>query len=320
MKKEKILVTGAGGQLGTVLVGALRNIWGASNVLATDLRPIEDDYSEILNVTDGQRMAELVQKHDITQIYHLAAILSATGELKPRFTWDVNMSGLLNVLEVGRTFGLSKIYSPSSIAVYGPNTPIDNTPQQTILDPTTVYGISKLAGELWADYYFKRYGLDIRSLRYPGLIGYESMPGGGTTDYAVDIFYKAIEDNRFECFLGADTRLPMMYMPDAIRATLELMDAPLANISVHSSYNISAMSFTPAEIAQAIKQHLPDFQMDYKVDDLRQKIANSWSDTIDDSTARQDWNWKEAYNLQEMTADMIKNVGNKLKQMELETI
>lgn len=320
MKKEKILVTGAGGQLGTVLVGVLRNIWGASNVLATDLRPISDDYFEVLNVADGERMAELVQKHNITQIYHLAAILSAVGELKPRFTWDVNMSGFLNVLEIGRTFGLSKIYAPSSIAVYGPNTPTDNTPQQTIFDPTTVYGISKLAGELWADYYFKRYGLDVRSLRYPGLIGYESMPGGGTTDYAVDIFYKAIQDNHFECFLGPDTRLPMMYMPDAIRATLELMEAPLANISVHSSYNISAMNFTPTEIAQAIRAHLPDFQIDYKIDDLRQKIANSWSDTIDDSTARQDWNWKEAYNLQEMTADMIKNVGKKLKQMELETI
>ncbi|MGB0861969.1 MAG: NAD-dependent epimerase/dehydratase family protein [Saprospiraceae bacterium] len=320
MRKEKILVTGAGGQLGTVLVGALRNIWGVSNVLATDLRPISDEYSEILNVTDGQKMAELVQKHKITQIYHLAAILSATGELKPRFTWDVNMSGLLNVLEIGRTFGLSKIYSPSSIAVYGPNTPIENTPQQTVLDPTTVYGISKLAGELWSDYYYKKYGLDVRSLRYPGLIGYEAMPGGGTTDYAVDIFYKAIQENSFECFLGADTMLPMMYMPDAIRGTLELMEAPSDNISVRSSYNISAMSFTPAEIAREIQGHLPDFQMGYKVDDLRQNIANSWSDTIDDSAARQDWNWKEAYSLKDMTADMILNVGKKLKRMEMETI
>lgn len=311
MKKDKILVTGAGGQLGTVLIKVLRNIFGEEQVIASDLKAMDDPYFEVLNVTDGDRMAEIVRRHGITQIYHLAAILSATGELKPRFTWDVNMNGILNVLEVARTFNLDKVYSPSSIAVYGKNTPIDNTPQYTVLDPSTVYGISKLAGELWSDYYFNRYGLDVRSLRYPGLISYEAPPGGGTTDYAVDIFYKAVQGEVFECILEADTRLPMMYMPDAIRATLELMEAPLEQVSIHSSYNINAMSFTPAEIAAEIRKHLPDFKMDYKIDELRQKIANSWSDTIDDSFARNDWGWKEAYNLEAMTKDMLENVGAK---------
>ena len=314
MRKDKILVTGAGGQLGTALVAALRQMYGAASVIATDLKMVEDPYFETLDVTDGHRMEELVRKHQITQIYHLAAILSAMGERKPRFTWDINMNGLLNVLEVGRVAGLSKIYFPSSIAIYGENTPVDHTPQQTIFDPTTIYGISKLAGELWADYYFKRYGLDVRSLRYPGLISYETLPGGGTTDYAVDIFYKAIEEGRFACFLEEDTRLPMMYMPDAIRATLELMDAPLENISIHSSYNLSGMSFTPNEIYQEIKRHLPHFEMSYEIDPLRQKIANSWSDTIDDSMARRDWGWKEAYDLESMTKDMLVKLKEKLKE------
>lgn len=316
MKKDKILVTGAGGQIGTVLVNTLRQHYGEANVIASDLRELSDPNFAQLNVTDGKRMAEIVKKEKVTQIYHLAAILSATGEQKPRFTWDVNMNGLFNVLEVSRSFNLSKIYFPSSIAIYGPETPKDNTPQNAYFDPSTVYGISKLTGEMWSEYYFNRYGMDIRSLRYPGLISYEAMPGGGTTDYAVDIFYKAVQDEVFECFLEADTRLPMMYMPDAIRATLELMEAPKDNIKVRTSYNLSGMSFTPAELANEIQKHIPTFKMNYKIDALRQKIANSWSDSIDDSAARKDWNWKEEYDLTAMTADMVKNIRKKLLHLE----
>jgi nucleoside-diphosphate-sugar epimerase len=316
MKKDKILVTGAGGQIGTVLVQTLRQSYGEANVIASDLRELSDPNFAQLNVTDANKMAEIVKKEKVTQIYHLAAILSATGEKKPRFTWDVNMNGLFNILEVARSFNLSKIYFPSSIAIYGPQTPKDNTPQNAYFDPTTVYGISKLTGEMWSEYYFNRYGMDIRSLRYPGLISYEAMPGGGTTDYAVDIFYKAVQDEVFECFLEADTRLPMMYMPDAIRATLELMEAPKNSIKVRTSYNLSGMNFTPAELASEIQKHIPKFKMNYQIDELRQKIANSWSDTIDDSAARNDWNWKENYDLAAMTADMVKNIRKKMLHLE----
>lgn len=312
MRKDKILVTGAGGQIGTVLVKTLRDQLGESQVIASDIKELDDPNFVQLNVTNAQQMNELVKNKAITQVYHLASILSATGELKPRFTWDVNMMGLLNVLEAARIFGLDKVYAPSSIAVYGSKTPIENTPQDTVLNPSTVYGITKVAGEMWSDYYFQRYGVDVRSLRYPGLISYEAMPGGGTTDYAVDIFYKAVQDGTFTCFLEEDTQLPMMYMPDAIRATLELMEAPKDNISIRTSYNLGAMSFTPKELATEIQKHLPDFQMYYKVDALRQQIANSWSNTIDDSTARNDWNWKEAYDLSKMTKDMIVNIQKKL--------
>ena len=309
---QKILLTGAGGQLGAALKTALRAKYGIGNVIASDIRRIEDPNFEVLNVMDADKMLEIVQDERITQIYHLAAILSAAGERKPRFTWDINMNGLINVLETARISKVERVYFPSSIAIHGHRTPIENTPQYAIFDPSTVYGISKLAGELWAEYYFKKYNLDVRSLRYPGLISHETLPGGGTTDYAVDIFYRAIQGEDFECFLEADTRLPMMYMPDAIRATLLLMDAPSTQISVRSSYNLHAMSFTPAEIAHEIKKHYSNFNIHYSIDPLRQNIANSWSNTIDDSSARNDWNWQEEYDLSQMVVDMLEKLTAKL--------
>lgn len=249
-----------------------------------------------------------VIRQGITQIYHLAAILSATGEKNPHLAWNINMQGLLNVLDVAKEERLHKVYWPSSIAVFGPSSPKSNCPQQTIIEPTTVYGISKFAGEFWCNYYYLKYGVDIRSLRYPGLISYKSAPGGGTTDYAVEIFYEAMMEGKFECFLNKDTYLPMMYMPDAIRSAIELMEAPAEKISVRTSYNIAAMSFSPSEIAAEIKKHIPEFTISYKPD-YRQEIANSWPRSIDDSVARTDWGWKEEYNLKMMTEDMLKNLG-----------
>lgn len=309
MKKDKILVTGAGGQLGTVLTQVLRDHKGEQQVLATDLRPLDDPYTTTLDVSDGTRMAELVQQHGITQIYHLAAILSAAGERNPLWTWDINMKGVLNVLEVARTYALDKVYFPSSIAVHGQHTPTDNTPQYTVLDPSTVYGISKLAGELWGEYYFKRYGVDVRSLRYPGLISYEAPPGGGTTDYAVEIFHEALKTQQYSCFLKAGTYLPMLYMPDAIEGTLQLMEAPADRISTHTSYNIHGMSFAPEELAAEIKRHIPAFEMTYDVDPMRQGIADSWANSIDDRVARQDWGWNPTYDLATMTAHMLTHVA-----------
>ena len=311
--KEKILVIGACGQIGVELTTELRKIHGAQNVVASDLR----DEHELLkgtgpyvscDVMNKEMLHVLIIRHNITQVYLLAAILSATGEKNPSLAWHINMQSLLNVLEIAKEEKLSKVYWPSSIAVFGPSSPKQYTPQHTIIEPTTVYGISKFAGEQWCAYYHKNYGVDVRSLRYPGLISYKSAPGGGTTDYAIEIYIEALRDKDYTCFLSEDTYLPMMYMPDAIRATIELMEAPADKISVRSSYNLSGMSFSPKEIGASIKQHIPEFQLDYKPD-FRQKIADSWPASIDDSLARADWNWKPNYDLEAMTSDMLTNLA-----------
>lgn len=312
MLKEKILVIGASGQIGVELTLALRKIYGNANVVASDLREqnpllVGTGPYVSMDVMNKEMLHVQVIRQGITQIYLLAAILSATGEKNPSLAWHLNMQGLLNVLDIAREEKLHKVYWPSSIAVFGPTSPRKNCPQQTIIEPTTVYGISKYAGEFWCNYFQQRFGVDVRSLRYPGLISYKSPPGGGTTDYAVEIFYEALEEKKYECFLDEDTYLPMMYMPDAIRATIELMEAPVDKISVRTSYNISGMSFSPKEIGAEIKKHIPDFKMSYKPD-YRQAIANSWPQSIDDSVARKDWGWKEEYDLSAMTADMLKNL------------
>lgn len=313
MKQDKILIIGAGGQIGSVLTNALRDTFGNDQVVASDLRPLkeQDGPTEILNALNARDLAGLVNKHKITQIYHLAAILSATGEKNPLQAWDINMRSLFNVLEVARKKKLHKVYFPSSIAVFGREAAPEKTPQFEVLIPGTVYGISKVAGENWANYYFQRYGLDVRSIRYPGIIGYESLPGGGTTDYAVDIYHYAVQGKPFECFLKANTPLPMLYMPDAIRGTLELMEAPAEKIKVRTSYNLSGMSFTPAEIASSIKQLVPRFEISY-APDFRQAIAESWPGSIDDSAAREDWGWKPAFDLEGMTRDMLLNLRKQL--------
>ncbi|EAY28219.1 NAD-dependent epimerase/dehydratase family protein [Microscilla marina] len=314
--KENILVIGACGQLGTELTVALRNIYGEHHVVATDIHCADPAFKEQgifeeLNAMDGKKMAELVNKYQITQIYHLAAMLSAKGEQNPLFAWKLNMESLLNVLEIAREKQLNKIYFPSSIGVFGFDTPKQNTPQQTIINPTTVYGISKQAGEHWCNYYFDKFGVDARCLRYPGLISYNALPGGGTTDYAVDIFYKALENNAYECFLSEDTYLPMMYMPDAVKGTLDLMHAPANQIKTRTGYNLAAISFSPKEITQAIQKHIPAFTISYKPDG-RQQIADSWPDSIDDTQSRQDWGWQHQYNLATMVEDMLVNLKKKV--------
>lgn len=310
MKHETILVIGANGQIGTALLPRLQSSYGFSNVIATDVRRTghEEAVFELLDATNASALADIVQRHRITQIYHLAAVLSAKGETDPLWAWNLNMQTLLNVLEVGRTFHLTKIFVPSSIAAFGEHAPKEETPQSSVLDPATVYGISKAAAENWSVYYQKRYGLDVRSLRYPGVISYQSMPGGGTTDYAVAIYHEAVQGRNFECFLAADTRLPMIYMDDALRATLELMEAPADNITVRTSYNLAGMSFTPAELAASIQHYFPDFKVTY-APDFRQAIADSWPKSIDDSVARKDWGWKPAFNLPKMTREMITHLN-----------
>ena len=312
MVKEKILVIGASGQIGVELTLALRKIYGNAKVIASDLReqnPLLEGTGPYvsMDVMNKEMLHVQVIRQGITQIYLLAAILSATGEKNPNLAWSLNMQSLLNVLDIAKEEKLTKIYWPSSIAVFGPTSPRVNAPQQTIIEPTTVYGISKYAGEFWCNYYFHRYGVDVRSLRYPGLISYKSQPGGGTTDYAVEIFHAAKSGEQYECFLKEDTYLPMMYMPDAIRATIELMEADAKSIKVRTSYNLSGMSFSPKEIAAEIKKHVKDFTTVY-VPDYRQAIADSWPQSIDDRIARQDWNWKEDYDLAEMTRDMLENL------------
>ncbi|WP_299826315.1 NAD-dependent epimerase/dehydratase family protein [uncultured Pontibacter sp.] len=317
---DTVLVIGACGQLGSELTLELRNMYGGANVVAADIAaPKQTDLRdsgpfEKIDVLNTKQMGELASKYKFKQIYHLAAVLSATGEKNPKFAWQLNMDGLFNVLDLALEQKVERVYWPSSIAVFGPNTPRQNTPQHTIMDPNTVYGISKQAGERWCEYYFEKYGLDVRSLRYPGLIGYKALPGGGTTDYAVDIYHKALEDAKFECFLSEDTYLPMMYMPDALKSTIDLMHAPAEQVKVRSSYNLSAMSFSPKEIAASIQKHIPEFEITYKPDS-RQQIADSWPQSIDDSAAQQDWNWKPAYDLDAMTADMLLNL-KKMKQQE----
>ena len=315
MVKEKILVIGASGQIGVELTLALRKIYGNANVVASDLReenPLLHGTGPYvsLDVMNKEMLHVQVIRQGITQIYLLAAILSATGEKNPALAWHLNMQSLLNVLDIAKEESLHKIYWPSSIAVFGPTSPKKNCPQKTIIEPSTVYGISKYAGEFWCNYYFNKYGVDVRSLRYPGLISYKSAPGGGTTDYAVEIFLEALEEKKYQCFLKEDTYLPMMYMPDAIRATIELMEAPKEKITIRTSYNISGMSFSPAEIATAIQQHIPEFSISYQTD-YRQAIADSWPQSMDDSFAANDWGWKPEFDLANMTADMLENLKEK---------
>ena len=315
MGKEKILIIGASGQLGTELVEALRNIYGASSVVASDIRksdnPVfETGPFETLDILDLAKWKDILQRHQPTQVYHLAALLSATAEQNPEFAWKLNMQGLFHVLDAAREEGSSigRVYWPSSIAAFGPNTPRFETPQYGPMDPTTVYGISKYAGELYIQYYFQRYGVDTRSLRYPGLIGHKSDPGGGTTDYAVGIYHDALKGEVHDCFLKEGTILPMLYMPDAVKATLDVMHADPGKIKMRMSYNLAAMSFAPEEIADSIKEHIPDFQITYNPD-YRQAIGDTWPAVIDDSLAREHWGWKPAYDLAAMTKDMLENIA-----------
>lgn len=308
---DTILVIGSSGQIGTELTEKLQEIHGEDHVIASDIRKPSNFKGrfEELDILDEKKLGEIVQKHKVSQVYLLAALLSATSEKNPQFAWKLNMGSLFNVLDLAREKKVQKVYWPSSIAVFGPSTPRKNVPQFTVMDPTTVYGISKLAGERWCEYYHLKHGVDVRSLRYPGLISYKSPPGGGTTDYAVDIFYQALQKGSYECFLSANTPLPMMYMPDAIRATVELMQAHPKKIKVRSAYNVGAVSFTPKEIAGAIKKHIPSFKITYKPD-FRQQIADSWPGSINDSQARKDWKWKPKFTLNETVKDMLRNLGN----------
>ena len=313
---EKILVIGCSGQIGSELTLELRKIYGNSNVIATDIRPAPPDISgsgpfEILDVLDSAKLQLILEHEKITQVYHLAAILSGNAEKRPLPSWEINMRSLINVLELAREVNLKKLFWPSSIAVFGPTTPRVGTPQFTVMEPNTVYGISKLAGERWIEYYFNKYGVDTRSLRYPGLISYKTEAGGGTTDYAVEIFYEAIKSKKYECFLGPDTALPMMFMPDAIKATIDLMEAPSDKLSLRSSYNIAGISFTPAILAEEIKKHIPEFEITYKPD-FRQAIADSWPASINDDVAKKDWGLNYEYNLSKMTEVMLREIGRKL--------
>jgi len=310
---KRILILGANGQIGTELTEALRHKYGASNIIASDIREGAKKLSlsgpfELLDATNYQAIEDLVLKYKVDEIYLMAAMLSATAEKFPARAWNLNMNSLFNVLNLAKANKIKKIFWPSSIGVFGPGTPKQNTPQLSIMDPTTVYGISKQAGERWCAYYHQKYGVDVRSVRYPGLISWKTQPGGGTTDYAVDIYHNALEKGNYSCFLREDTRLPMMYMEDAIRATLELMEAAPGKLSVRSSYNLAAMSFTPAEITESIREQLPDFTISY-APDFRQEIADSWPDSIDDSQARTDWGWMPEYDLQKTTSEMLAGLG-----------
>lgn len=307
---EKILVIGSSGQIGTELVQGLRAVFGIDSVIASDIKVTEQAKEgpfEVIDVMDAQNLLVIIKRHKVTQVYLLAALLSATAEKMPKFAWDLNMQGLFNVLDLAKEKIIQKIYWPSSIAVFGPNTPKINTPQYTIMEPSTVYGISKQAGERWCEYYFNKYQVDVRSLRYPGLIGWKSAPGGGTTDYAVHIFHEALKNGSYECFLSENTVLPMMYMPDAIKATIGIMEADTDKIKIRSSYNLSGVSFSPKEIAAEIRKYIPGFTITFKPDS-RQQIADSWPQSIDSQEAGSDWNWKPEYDLSAMTKDMIENL------------
>ena len=305
----KIVLLGSNGQIGRVLTKALIERYGQDNVIGSDIRHPDQQIGkfEIVDVTDPARVEQFVGDHKADHIYHLAALLSAKGEANPMMTWNINMGGLLNVLNTSVKLKVPRVFFPSSIAVFGDTTPKINTPQDSPLLPSTVYGMSKVAGENWCNYYHKKYGLDVRSLRYPGVIGYQSIPEGGTTDYAVEIFHAAIKDNHYQCFLGPDTTLPMLYMPDAVKATLDLMSADANRLSVRYSYNLGSMAFSPSEIAAEIQRHIPNFTMDYQPD-FRQGIAESWSQSINDERARKDWDWMPDFDLQKMTIDMIHNI------------
>ena len=310
--RTKILIIGACGQIGTELTQKLRNIYGNDNVIASDIRKLNNDIVnngifEVVNALDYNQIEHLIEQYQITDVYLMAALLSATAEKNPAFAWDLNMNSLFHVLNLAKAKKIKKIFWPSSIAVFGPTTPRINTPQYTIMEPTTVYGISKQTGERWCEYYHRVYGVDVRSIRYPGLISWSTEPGGGTTDYAVDIYHKALKDEKYECFLSSGTALPMMYMDDAIRATIEIMQASSEQIKIRSSYNLSGISFTPAEIAEEIKKHIPDFTISYKPD-FRQKIADSWPASIDDSYAREHWHWMHKFDLASMTKEMLEHL------------
>lgn len=309
---KKILIIGACGQIGTELTRKLRAIYGKDNVIASDIRKLENDVVnsgifEVVNALDFNQIENIIEKHNIEEVYLMAALLSATAEKNPAFAWDLNMNSLFHILNLAKAGKIKKIFWPSSIAVFGPTTPKENTPQYTVMEPSTVYGISKQSGERWCEYYHNIYGVDIRSIRYPGLISWSTPPGGGTTDYAVDIYHKALEQESYDCFLSEKTKLPMMYMDDAIRATIEIMQAPKESIKIRSSYNLAGISFTPEEIATEIKKHIPKFSITY-TPDFRQKIADSWPASIDDSSARTDWNWKHQFELSSMTTDMLENL------------
>jgi len=309
---KKAIVIGASGQIGTELVVGLRKRFGNDSIIASDLgtavkEALKDGPYEQLDVMNADRLREIIVSNEVQEVYLLAALLSATAEKNPDFAWKLNMEGLFNVLNLAKEGIVKKVFWPSSIAVFGSNTPSDNTPQYTIMEPSTVYGISKLAGERWCEYYAKQYQVDVRSIRYPGLISYTSLPGGGTTDYAVDIFYSAKKNEKYNCFLKEDTALPMMYMEDAIRATIDLMEAPAEQIKIRSSYNLGGISFTPAEIYAAIKHEKPNFEIEYNPD-FRQKIADSWPSSIDDSHAQADWGWKGRFDLDKMVKIMLENV------------
>lgn len=305
----KILIIGACGQIGTELTQKLRGIYGVENVIASDIRKLNIDVVnsgpfEVINALDFNQIQHLVEIHKIEEVYLMAALLSATAEKNPAFAWDLNMNSLFHVLNLAKAGKIKKIFWPSSIAVFGPTTPRENTPQFTIMEPSTVYGISKQSGERWCEYYHNTYGVDVRSIRYPGLISWSSPPGGGTTDYAVDIFHKAISKKKYDCFLSSETKMPMMYMDDAIAATIQIMQSPKEQIKIRSSYNLAAMSFTPTEIAEEIKKYIPEFTITYHPD-FRQKIADSWPASIDDSAAREDWNWSHQFDISSMTKDML---------------
>jgi len=319
---KKILVTGAVGQIGSELTIELRKRYGNDNVLATGrkTKPSETLLNsgpfEFIDITKKETVEKVVMEYDIDTIYNMAAILSAVGEERPKVCWNVNINGMYNILEIAHDHEMARVFVPSSIAAFGPETPQHNTPQETVLKPKTMYGVTKVAGELLGDYYFKRFDLDIRGLRYPGIISSETLPGGGTTDYAVEIFYKAIKHKKYTCFVKKDTVLPMMYMPDCIKGTIDLMEADLKKLIHHSDFNVSSMSFSAGDLANEIKKHIPDFKCEYKPD-FRQSIADSWPKTIDDSAARKEWNWKPKYDLPTMTKDMLKKLGKRFEEGKL---
>jgi len=319
---KRILVTGAVGQIGSELTMALRKKYGNDNVLATGRKTKPSDTLldsgpfEFIDICKKETVEKVVSEYDIDTIYNMAAILSATGEEKPLLCWNVNINGMYNILEIAHEYDMTRVFVPSSIAAFGPETPQDNTPQETVLKPKTMYGVTKVAGELLGDYYFKRFGLDIRGLRYPGIISNETLPGGGTTDYAVEIFYEAIKNKKYTCFVKEDTVLPMMYMPDCIKGTIDLMEADISKLKHHCDFNLTAMSFSAGKLAREITKHIPEFNCEYKPD-FRQAIADTWPKTIDDSAARKEWGWKPDYDLVFMTKDMLEKLGSRYEKGNL---
>ena len=319
---KRLMVTGSTGQIGSELTMALRKEYGGDNVLALghirkpDPKLLDSGPYEILDVAEKERIDEVVKKYDVDTIYHLVALMSGKGEQNPQLAWKLNMDSLYNILEIARERGLSRIFWPSSIGVFGPSTPRTNTPQETVLLPSTIYGVTKVSGELLCNYYFQKYGLDTRSIRFPGIISSETPPGGGTTDYAVEIFYEAIRTRRYTCFLKKDTRLPFLYMPDCIKATMNLMKASLDQVKRHDGYNVSGISFSPAQLASEIMKHMPEFRCDYHPDS-RQKIADSWTTSMDDSLARREWGWKPDYDLSSLTKDMLERLSSRFAEGRL---